>query len=333
MPDLGDASICWRLEHWDMPPDPQARLSELRRAVRGRPDHPGHAEIRRLERLVRHDPPASLRCLWSRDSEHWRCNMTYEGGAYIDLARDGGTVWMLKPHGLAVADAGAVAEDIPEFQGALYTFWPELSRIVFGGLSAGVISHLSPGPVRWDGERWRVRLSLESEGEEFFASELQGTWHAEADRGFVEKSTIVQAANADAIGATATYTGWRFVAEVGRWVAERVEERAPDGRLERAYAFVSASAGETGEFRRMIELPLDRHSDPVRGELTYTRLEDHRRGVSRERDPQTGEMGRPEALPGRTFRDVWRSWLGWVAAAALSTGLIGLYIRRSWGGA
>jgi hypothetical protein len=98
--------------------------------------------------------------------------------------------------------------------------------------------------------------------------------------------------------------------------------------LERAYVFVSASRGEPGDFERMLTLPLDQETDPSRGALTFTRLEDHRRGVSRERDPETGTLAKAERLPGRPAGSVWQRWLGWATAGTLVAGLVALYLKR-----
>jgi hypothetical protein len=214
----------------------------------------------------------------------------------------------------------------------LYVFWPEINRMMFGGLSDGVISGIKRDALRWDGSKWRVTLWWgESRDRAKLTTEVSGRWDEQLERGFVESEKITSnTVRPDSVGSGAVYKDWRFVPEIQRWVAGRTEEHAADGRLERVIAFEGASAGERGDFALVTALPDAEAADPIRGDTTFLQLVDFRRGIAKDRSAPSDPLGSAAPLPGgrNGFEHVWRRWLAWVVVAILVSSLVALRIFR-----
>jgi len=326
MPDLGDGSFSWRLEFWDLPENPRAELSKLREQVEGRPDHPGRREIERIEAALAGSPHALKRRLWARDVGHWRLNIDYRLGGYADTAAAGDTLWQLSHSELMIG----TEENKPAVETIAtqrYSFWPEINRLIFGGLSHGVISGIRPGELTWDGEEWRVPLRFGPADEPSYEAVLVGRWDEGRERGFVERQILLgSAVQPAAVGTEYRYSDWRYVSEMDRWIAGRVEDVSPEGKVLRAYVFESWDPGRDGDFERVLAVPSPDSPDPVRGELTFTRLVDYRRNALREREGAGEQFA--ETVPLERRGGAWRNWLGWVSAAGLAAGLIALYLHR-----
>ncbi len=329
MPNLGDGSLCWRVEFWDLPANPEKELANLREQVEGRPDHPARHQVARIERILAGNPPHRLRCLWAHNEDHWRVNTTFGNSAFADTAMAGNTVWRLS-HSQLMVGTDKTQPAMQTVMSELYTFWPEVNRLVFGGLSHGVISGIRRGELRWDGREWRVTMSFgPPDGAPNFESVISGRWDNALDRGFVEREIItISVPKPETVGTEYRYSDWQLVAPLNQWIASRVEDVTPGGRVQRAYVFDSWRPGGEGDFEEVLAVPSPNATDPVRGELLFTRLVDYRRNAVRERKNAQEQFARAVPIRQPGGPSIWRSWLGWVSAAALATGLVVLYIHR-----
>lgn len=328
MPDLGDCSIAWNLEFWSVPPEDE--IARLRESVAGKPDHPGRRELERIDRCLLGDPPVLARRVWARSAEAWRSNTTFERGGFIDSSMSPKFVWQLGHAQLTIGDLAEADGSMADVRSELYTFWPELGRLLFGGLSDGAISGMTRGTLQWDGSLWTVTLAFgPPDKSPALETEISGRWDPALARGFVVGERVVTNTVRPAdIGSELVYDEWKYIEALGRWVASRVEERAPDGGLQRAYVFVDAWKGSPGEFEQVVAVPKIDADDPVRGRPTFTRLVDYRNGTLRDREGNGETFNRALPLSDRPEARAWHRWLGWVTAAALLGGLIAIRLRR-----
>lgn len=333
LPDLEDHSIAWRVETWDLPSP--AEIARLRDQVSGRPDHPGRHTLERVERCNAGDPPIIRYQLWSRGDGAWRIAESYEGGGYLDGALNGQSAWQMTPRRLdRGSDAAFAGDSMASLRSTLYTFWPQVSRLYFGGLSDGAISEIQRSEcVERDDGSWSVDLWWgESIGSADYVAEVSGTWDSRTGLGRIESERIrINSAHPASVGSGAEYLDWEYVPELSRWIAGRVEERRADDELERVIVFEGVKLGQPGEFERATAMPRANRADLVRGQPTFVQVVDHRPSARTGTSSGSTDGGADAVVPdnrSHSIGRIWRRWLGWIVAGSIVVGLLLLRLHR-----
>lgn len=330
LPELGDASIGWRLDLVYIPP--RSELERLRREVPGKPDHPEKHLLQAYEERLRGKPTSMPRRLWSHGPGQWRWNTDLPTGEFIDTVVMPKQAWSQSSAAIAIVDP---RDGYPMGVGwprQENTFWPELAHLLFGGLSVAGLPGVHPRPVALDGESWRVEVILgdTENASQSVALEYQGRWDAGVGRGFVERLEVVaNGFDPSSVGETTLYHDWEWNREIGRWVARQVEFFKPGGRADRVLVFEAASLGAPGEFDRVTALPGESTPDPVRGSIDYAQITDYRKGVVASVGPDgtVHEKSLPQAAAGMR-RDGWYRVAGWVAGGCVVLAVLAAFVRR-----
>lgn len=328
MPDFGDCSISWALEIVYVPN--AAEYRSLAQSVEARPDHPKAGLLIAYQRRLKGQFDRFGRRMWVRSNDEWRINQEFPGGHFDDYTITKRHAWRTTPLQLIVTrpEPGRVSFD--NIAGIAKMFWPELTRLLDGGLSFGAISGLEPGRVRVRGNQWRVILSRPDAGHELqkFEREIVGRWDAEAGRGFVEYSTITKSAKSETIGTRVTFADWTWVETVDRWIAGRVEYFTPEGLPDRNLIFSEATCDPNFTFNKVVKVPDKERGDLVRGPIAFIRIENHRTGNIRKTNADgTFTNTAIPAEAGAPSRS-WRRWLGVAVMATLAIGFVSLYLKR-----
>lgn len=116
---------------------------------------------------------------------------------------------------------------------------------------------------------------------------------------------------------------------LARWIANRVEWRKPDGRLDRVIRIVRVDRVAEAAFVKVFDVPPIQGEDPVRGATRFQAVVDHRGGGavhvgSNDVQGTAFRHGKSSPLAG-----LWRRWLGVIVALLLVGGLVVLRVRRT----
>ncbi|MBL8765305.1 MAG: hypothetical protein JNM07_13660 [Phycisphaerae bacterium] len=310
IPDLGDASITWRMEFAYVPSE--SELEELRARVEGRPDHPERGKLRAWRRAFEGEPEFLRHQLWMRGQGQWRFNI--EDGptatpTYTDITLSPSGMWTLSRQQLSRAKAGDPAFDNTKYHEN--TFWPQIRRFMFGGIASGCVS-CERDPLVLSGTRWSVTVRSRSAGSvPLLTTSYEGHWDAAAGRGFTDTLYIRPHPNAaNPNGARFEFSGWSYRDALARWMCDRVVESHANGPVQRVYLLEEVAPNNPGRFNEVAKEPAPNGTDAVRGTVTFTSVLDYQgekieiRELDGDGTVKRAVAPRPTPDPGR-----WPSWV------------------------
>ncbi|MDQ7013122.1 MAG: hypothetical protein Q9O74_04415 [Planctomycetota bacterium] len=328
----------FRIElHVEYPPQyTDEHLAALRRQAEGKPDHPNWTIIRAEERRRRQPFDASRITIWTDDREGWRYSRSYltsttDKPSYIDAVVSDSVMWQLTPEELHVADsrdgtATGAHGDARLREGAMRTY---LRELLLGRLGNGADNGFGPDgriEVLPDG-RWAAYVAHPERG----AHRFEGTWDASLGRGFVETIEIVETPDefAKFRGTRYEIAGWYFDDTAQRWLARTASEISPDGVVDHKTVLDAVMSVTPDELDAVFAVPPVEGSDPVRGEVTFRSLYDHRPTALARHDlgPDRAIVGSTDLSGASSFRR-WRVG-GWVLAGVLIAGFVWLRFRAA----
>jgi hypothetical protein len=136
-----------------------------------------------------------------------------------------------------------------------------------------------------------------------------------------------------ASGTTYHFSDWRFVPALDEWMAARIEQHQPDGRLIRVWEFGEARPLMDGEFNEVTSIPSSDGADHARGGVTFTSVLDMRPGSQKQlltmSDGTRVERQLPQSMLGTSRSSHWSVVIGWSCAAALAALLVGVKLFRN----
>jgi hypothetical protein len=117
---------------------------------------------------------------------------------------------------------------------------------------------------------------------------------------------------------------------LGRTVWRRVEEWAPNGRLDRVLLFQSAGFVSDEEFKALTEDPVAGGRDPFRGVVATNRVLDYRQSpvVEEKRLPDGSVTSRTIPAPGERKEMDWLRVGGWLTAAMCLAVIVALRVWK-----
>lgn len=238
--------------------------------------------------------------------------------------------WELTSQQLRIAPPDAEMRD--HHRGSMQSFWYELSQAIDGGFSF----------MRWAGQytlddflcdasgKWSVQANFGSgPPDSRFGSAISGSWNDAVARPFIERIEITQSpTRRNAEGSHRVFLEYEFNELLGRWIAKRIEWRAPNGQLDRVLRVVRIESLSTPDYRALFRVPDPAGSDPIRGVNTFTSIIDQRTNEFRTSNDD-GTWTR-EPIPGRrTGQSSWSTYAAWILASCLAIVLgVTVYRRR-----
>lgn len=289
-PDFGDHAMHWVVENHFVPSPEE--LARLRAEVVGKPEHPDRQSLDRYEARLRGLPTLRRSTLWCRDRDHWRHNMDGEDPRAIpwDTVLTPRHGWHLTKYSLQVADSGDGYGPQFDLPNQVRSLWPEVGQLLTGGLTLGnsFFARLVPQPATVDQFGWQVVAHRVGRNTGTVAYEVvfEGIWDPVAARGFVTSMAQYSPAPERALVELRLTKDWQYEPTLERWIAHRAELYSKDTKLDRVLRFDGMTIGDRGRFEAVTAIPRHDRDEPVRGQLTFTRLMDYSDGSITEQTPQ-----------------------------------------------
>ncbi len=314
----------------------QDDLDRLRAEVKDHPDHPKHGELSQLEQASRREgASAATTCtLWQMDGL-WRFNRTTAADRFYDFCWNGTICWRLTPDSLAKAGSSFVNRH-PSFrvdsQSSSIGF--VLTQFTTAGLSAapglGIDLHVSmDSPETWSA----IGTGRGSDGTEWSVKSF-GTWDAVSKQGHVERVTYTATTTQGVHSNVSEARAWRHIPELNLDVASEVHFVDRENHIDSLYLLAETRSFTNREFESIIAVPEVNAQDVVRGELTYTVVNDYTDSTPVAIGVTTVGGSRALEPPKDAFRSQTSASLrvsGWIVAGCLLITLVVVRLRRSAG--
>lgn len=340
LPDLGDAQIEWETQRLYVPRP--AALEEMRAAVRGRPDHPDRFALAMYEMRLSGYQDVYRHVLWCRGESAWRHSMDHDLVAvqrrqvdrrtYTDVTLRADEHWRLTPEELLI--------EPPEVQGGSPVgglesvrteFATELSWILDGGFGVARQARASLVKCERNGDRFVAIASIgQDPSKPVYELTLRGRLDSVNNHAFVDEAVITaNAAASKSIGTRYVMSDWTQSAG-GIWHARRVEHFRPGNEISERQVVKAFEVKPGQSFAEATRTPSPEGTDPVRGAVTATLLNDLRSATAVD-IPSGRERTIDESLIDRASRGTPMYTLaGWISLACVVTGFgLLLYRRRS----
>lgn len=348
--DMQIGTLAWFEQEWDraneyplarnivvsysveMPTEIDAQgLSQLRRDVEGKPDHPDRIRLLIEERRHANGSDINHCEVWSQGTGRWRYNTNHpylSEGSYFDAASTEKVIWGLANQQLTILDPDETPPPGRDFGSLESQFRWHLAAMLHGLVgSGGRADSMHPTESSIDGDRWTAQAQKE---DGTFAVKYRGRYIASEQRIEIDDRTVVHASNESFIGNRAVFSEWLFDDVLKRHVARKVAYLEPSGRPSRIFTFHDARTTTDAEFRKVTGLPQLSKPDPIRGQITVPSIVDLR--PRHEQITYVAENGvtTVEPLPASLRSGPPRSLrvVGWVLAGSLIVLFLVLRLKR-----
>ena len=305
--------ITYRVEFHSSMSD--ADFAALARRVRERPEHPDRLEYEyELERRAQ-GPTVVTHQAWLDDRGVHRANTTNSDGVgYADVARDGGTGWSLTATGLTLVNASdergpgevdpvSMLDEEAHQLGRLFTRGCTLLERV--GFSEDMWVAVDGGYVI-EGDSFTVRL---------------------VDDGETVEITITQAQQPGVVGTRWVLDGTIEAGGTGLHLPKTLSSYTAQGDLDQRMVLERVERISTDELEAVTRIPRVDQNDAVRGELTFTMIQDNRSGDLVQTTLNEGGETRVERFETGESRG-WVRPVLWVVAGLIVIALVVLRVRR-----
>lgn len=324
------ANVKFRYRQLLYPEMKDSELSTLEKAVEGKPDHPARSAVETERRRRQEGPDPVDYQVWYRGERAWRFNKTehknlHRGHAmYVDRVTTPDLIWAMVPTHLNIVDPSAPPEG-RDYADARSEFEQAIRTFAWGALGTGESVDMQPRSARFDDQEWVAQAAAPN----WSVIQWEGTV-AEDGRLLPESHELVESERfAPLVGLQKTFSEWAWDPVLSNWIAHRVEERHPDGRLRQVWQFLGSQTLDREEFTEVTALPSSQAGDPVRGETTYRSIMDFRPGIDRIRvltDAGFDDSPMPASMRAAPGSKVDLRTIGWVLAGILAAALLAVRI-------
>ncbi len=310
----------------DMTPVAPERLAFLRERVGTNNQHPLYQEL--VLAQARHDGTAGwMTYAWHGDGV-WRYNRDElnRPGDFLDVGANAKDVWLLSPRVIVLTTKGAPPAPERDYSTIGDESLRNVKTLLSGGLSNVWDAKAELKYVRLPEGRWRAsgvkqrgnfELRWEAHGREPGAPGQAGTIESVRGTGFMdgqERGSMSEKSE-----------GWRTWDD-GLWAPATVTEFDASPGMIRKFQLLELRNSSKEELEKVVVTPRIDQSDPVRGEIHPTGLDDFR---SRTTVQQTltpeGQMVERTIAPQRSY--TWLKVGGWALLCLLVAALIYVRIR------
>jgi len=331
---LENLCITYRMEWHDVPPAKELRA--LRDVVARHPDHPDAQALAVYDRRLREGPSIERFKVWIGDDGRWRRSnlpaLSRPLKEPTDTAWTPDTTWVMGRDYLTIADPRKDTTGAFNYGSLIDEFLRWVGFSWNGGLKLISELGLEPGAARDDAGRWFADATRDR----FGTMRFTWTWDERSGSGLVQEMRIVSApASTSEEGSRYVMTDWHEEPVVGRWIASRVESYRADGRLAQVFVVEGIEVADGAFIGRLTAVPAFDGTDPFRGPVAFTRVQDRRSGTDQfttidrsEAGTATAHSARDSGANPKGWSLDWL-WIGWVSAAVIAVTIVVLRIRRS----
>jgi hypothetical protein len=327
-PDIDGIAISYRIDY--RPQISQADLERLKAEAARHPESSAAGKLAVLQASLSGGSSYRERTVW-RHEGMWRINNTFARSPFAwDFVWGDGVGWQMTPRRLEVTSltpGSPQAADLgSESSGATY----ESQLLLTGGLAGASGMGMRIAPTLISPGRWTAAGAITTErGSHEFTAE--GTWHEESGWGTVSRSRIqTRASDGVVTWESNLFEGWQQFDTSALGIAGRVEVECSDATENTVITLQRVARFSPAEFKALISIPGPDDTDPIRGKVTYTSIEDHRSPTARQAAPlDTSEGVQVNALDAAGDSVSKLRIAGWVTAGGLAAAIVLIRVRRA----
>jgi hypothetical protein len=330
-PDIDGIAISYRIDY--RPQISPAELARLKAEAARHPESSAASTLAVLQATLSGGPSYRERTVW-RYEGMWRINNTFARSPFAwDFVWGDGVGWQLTPKRLEVTPltpgSAPAATLASESSGATY----EIQLLLTGGLAGAHGRAMNGTPVLVAPGRWTFAGSR-TDGQDQYLMTAEGGWDESRGWGTVTRSRFEKRASDGTVTwESRSLDDWRALDSLPLGIAGRVEIAQDDATQNSTITLQQIARFTRAEFKALTAVPGPNDTDPSRGKVTYTSIEDHRSALAREAMP----MGLNDSVGGGVggSRESSASKLriaGWVTAGLLGSAILIIRIRRAMGG-
>ncbi|MBL8887746.1 MAG: hypothetical protein JNK16_13895 [Phycisphaerales bacterium] len=265
--------------------------------------------------------------VWWQGTGSWRFNSSYpnnEKTPYHDVSVTKSAAWQFTPQQLTVLDTARPAPNSYNLPSVEQQINSDLSQLIDAWLNDSLAGRPALASVALSGDAWSAELRGEK-----VSQQIRGRWDASLARGFVQSTVFTKTPHPDGSGLSIEYADWKPLPDSGgAWIAHRLVQRKPDGRMGRELMVTRIDRLDKHEFHSITQPPSATGSDPVRGKLTVTTVYDFGQGVRTSVDPETASQTQTGVLPRLADEEATWQRIGWFTLAGIVAILVGMRLFR-----
>lgn len=301
------------------------RLDEMRRTVKDKPEHPLRSQLQSFERAIENPRGRWMTLTVISRGGEWRANRNEPQGEYRDYAWSKESAFELSRTKLLVTKPSPEASEARRFAQVSSDFLSSLDAVLTSGVGQAGNRMLHFKPV-FAGSKWTMsgRLKELTPGETC-DMQLTGSWDPATHTGRIERvRSVIRRADGTVLNLGSDSSEFQYEPLLDLQIPRVMIRYHEDGQPRFEYRFKEARKVSASEMRDLLKVPTPNGTDPVRGKLEFTKVEDYR-GGSESASLATGMPTPPSASKG----DSSLRWLGWAAAGGLVALFVGLKLRKS----
>lgn len=265
--------------------------------------------------------------VWWQGAGSWRFNTSYPNNAktpYHDVSVTKSASWQFTPQQLTILDPSRPAPNTYNLPSVEQQINSDVSQLIDAWLNDSLAGRPVLTSVALSGELWSAELRGD-----IVSQQVHGRWDASQQRGFVQSTVFTRTPHPDGPGITIEYADWKPLPDSGgAWIAHRLVQRKPNGRIGRELFVTSIDPLNKQEFASITNPPSATGADPVRGKLTVTTVYDFGQGVRTSVDLKTSSQTQTGVLPRLADEEATWQRIGWFTLAGIVASLVGMRLIR-----
>lgn len=265
--------------------------------------------------------------VWWQGVGSWRFNTSYPNNTqtpYHDVSVTKAAAWQFTPQQLTVLDPSRPAPNSYNLPSVEQQINSDVSQLIDAWLNDSLAGHPVLASITLAGDMWSAELRGEK-----VSQQIRGRWDASLARGFVQSTVFTKTPHPDGPGLSIEYVDWKPLSDGGgAWIAHRLVQRRPDGRMGRELMVTGIDRLDKQDFQSVTQPPSATGADPVRGKLTVTTVYDFSQGVRTSVDHETKSQTQTGVLPRLADEEATWQRIGWFTLAGIVASLVGMRLFR-----
>ncbi len=308
----------------------QAQVDALREQIKDLISHPRHAELAQME-YRRNNPPGWARVRIWRMGDAWRYSTDPSDSAgfgYIDKVWTEKGGWQLTAINLVAGDADSIRNSEGHRIDVTASSIAHDVSLFFGAQLGASIDATYPPPTVTDG-KWTLLKRVERQDGSVSTLRAAGTWDQASSTGTVDRVDRETQREGRVSSERLDLSEWKQMEYLRAPIATSIL-LSRDGVARTRYQLNATAAFTKAEFEELTREPKPTSIDPIRGKMTYTSVNDLRKGTGE--IPLADESSAtPLAGSGVSTRSFpWRP-VGWGALGLCVIALVAHRIFRRGG--